>query len=46
MDKKDLKFYEAPACDVVELNVEAQLLAGSNPDNPLDNSTAETEEME
>ena len=46
MDKKELKFYAAPACEVVELNVEAQLLAGSNPDNPLDNSTAETEEME
>ena len=29
MDKKDLKFYEAPATEVVELNVEAQLLAGS-----------------
>ena len=29
MDKKDLKFYEAPAAEVVELEVEAQLLAGS-----------------
>ena len=29
MDKKELKFYEAPACDVVELNVNAQLMAGS-----------------
>lgn len=29
MDKKVLKFYEAPACEVVEFNVEAQLLAGS-----------------
>ena len=29
MDKKELKFYEAPASEVVELNVEAQLLAGS-----------------
>ena len=29
MDKKELKFYEAPATEVVELNVEAQLLAGS-----------------
>ena len=47
MDKKELKFYEAPACEVVELNVNAQLLAGStNPDNPLDDSTADTEEME
>ena len=46
MDKKELEFYEAPATEVVELNVEAQLLAGSNPDNPLDDSTADTEEME
>jgi hypothetical protein len=29
MDKKVLKFYEAPAAEVVELEVEAQLLAGS-----------------
>jgi hypothetical protein len=46
MDKKELKFYAAPAYEVVELEVEGQLLAGSNPDNPLDDSTAETEEME
>ena len=29
MDKKELKFYEAPACEVVELKVNAQLMAGS-----------------
>lgn len=29
MDKKELKFYEAPACEVVELEIDAQLLAGS-----------------
>ena len=29
MDKKELKFYEAPACDVVELNVVSSILAGS-----------------
>lgn len=29
MDKKELKFYEAPACEVVELNVVSTLLAGS-----------------
>lgn len=29
MEKKDLKMYAAPACEVVELNVEGQLLAGS-----------------
>lgn len=30
MDKKELKFYEAPACDVVELNAHVALLAGSD----------------
>jgi hypothetical protein len=29
MDKKVLKMYEAPAVEIVELEVEAQLLAGS-----------------
>jgi len=29
MNKKDLKFYEAPACEVVEMELEGQLLAGS-----------------
>jgi hypothetical protein len=29
MDKKELKFYEAPAFEVVELNVMSSLLAGS-----------------
>ena len=29
MDKKELKFYEAPACELVELNVVSTLLAGS-----------------
>lgn len=42
MDKKVLKMYETPAVEIVELEVEAQLLAGSgtNADNadvdPLD----------
>ena len=45
MDKKELKFYEAPAAEVVELEAEG-FLCGSNPDNPLDDSTADTEEME
>lgn len=44
MDKKELKFYEAPACEVVELELKAQLLAGSDPDNPFDDSTEETPE--
>lgn len=47
MDKKELKFYEAPATEVVELKVNAQLLAGSpNPDDPFDGSTAGGEEGE
>ena len=29
MDKKDFKFYEAPACEVVELKASTALLAGS-----------------
>ena len=29
MIKKELKFYEAPACDVVELKASLALLAGS-----------------
>ena len=29
MEKKDLKFYEAPAVELVDLEVEGQLLAGS-----------------
>ena len=34
MDKKVLKMYEAPEVEIVELEVEAQLLAGStNADN-------------
>lgn len=39
MDKKELKFYEAPAAEVVELNVSVALLAGSTVqgvDNPDD----------
>ena len=42
MDKKELKFYETPALEVMEFEVEAQLLTGSNPDNPLDESTEDT----
>ena len=39
MNEKDLKMYEAPASEVVELNVVAPLLAGSSiqgVDNPDD----------
>ena len=46
MDKKELKFYEAPACEVVELKASSALLAGSPSTNPFDDSTPETEEME
>lgn len=47
MDKKELKFYEVPAYEVVELEVEAQLLAGSaNPDDPFDDSKANPVEIE
>jgi len=33
MNKKDLKFYEAPACEVMELEASVALLAGSNPED-------------
>jgi len=48
MDKKELKFYDAPACEVVELKLENRLLAGSdNPkENPFSGSTYEGEEDE
>lgn len=37
MDKKVLKWYEAPAVEIVELEVEGQILAGSslNPDESI-----------
>ncbi len=46
MDKKELKFYEAPACEMVELSVSASLLAGSVETNPFEDSTGEPEEIE
>ena len=46
MDKKELKFYEAPTCEVLELEVEDQLLAGSPATDPFDGSTADPEELE
>ena len=43
MDKKVLKFYEAPSQEVVELKASTTLLSGStNPDNPFDGNTADT----
>ena len=32
MEKKVLKMYEAPAVETVELEVEGQILAGSDPE--------------
>ena len=42
MNKKELKFYEAPACEVVEVKASTALLAGSpvgggSEDIPKDN---------
>ena len=34
MDKKELKFYEAPACEVVEIEVRQHLMAGSGSTDP------------
>ena len=45
MKRNDLKFYEAPASEVVELNMKGALLAGSASTNPFDDSTEEPEEV-
>ena len=45
MDKKVLKMYETPEVEIVNVELEG-FLCGSNPDNPLDDSTADTEEIE
>ena len=42
MEKKELKFYEAPELEVLKMEIEGSLLANS--DNPLDDSTADTPE--
>ena len=41
---KDLKMYEAPASEVVELEM-SQIICASNPDNPFDDSTEDTERV-
>ena len=46
MDKKDLKWYESPAAEVVELEVEGFLCASPNPDDPFDGQTAGGEQGE
>ena len=33
MDKKELKFYDAPACEVVELKLQGVLCASGDPEN-------------
>ncbi len=46
MDKKELKSYEAPTMDVVELDVAAPILAGSAETNPFEGNTGEPEVLE
>ena len=46
MDKKELKFYEAPACEVVELNVVSSLLAGSGNADGIDDPTPEESDFD
>jgi hypothetical protein len=46
MNKKEMKFYTAPACEVVELKASTALLAGSPKTNPFDDSTEPTPEVD
>ena len=46
MDKKELKFYEAPTCEVVELNAHVALLAGSAKTDPFDGNSEDPGEEE
>ena len=47
MEKKNFLFYETPEMEVLMMEIEGSLLDGSpNMDNPLDDSTGDTEEME
>jgi len=46
MNKKDLKFYEAPACEVMELEASVVLLAGSNPLDPDADAVPDDEKVE
>ena len=45
MDKKELKFYEAPACEVVELNAHVALLAGSKTEGSGDGEGIDEEDI-
>ena len=46
MNKNDLKWYEAPASEVVELEM-SQIICASNPDpdDPFSGNTGEPEEI-
>lgn len=46
MNKKNLRFYEAPMAEVVELKVVAPLLAGSNPLDPDEDAVPDDEKVE
>ena len=43
MDKKELKFYEAPACDVVELKVASMLCSSPSQDSGQETPGGEDE---
>jgi len=43
MDKKELKFYEAPVCDIVELKAHVTLLAGSTEQEKAEDPDEESE---
>ncbi len=45
MNKKEMKFYEAPICEVVELNVVTPILAGSEPTDPTLPEGGEEQEL-
>ena len=43
MDKKELKFYEAPACEVVELKVSSMLCSSPSQDSGQETPGGEDE---
>jgi len=45
MDKKELKFYEAPASEVVEIKLQGALLSYSDPDSPTLPEGGEEQEL-
>jgi hypothetical protein len=46
MEKKILTWYEAPEVEIIEAEVEAQLLAGSNPLDPDEDAVPDDEKVE